>query len=151
MLYKTHLAFGFLAGLFAIKFFNPDNQLLFMTIVLFGSIFPDIDHPESKLGRKAKIFSFLFEHRGFFHSFIFLILVDIILFLFLKQYLILIYAFNIGFISHLIADMVNHMGIMPLHPFSKFRIKGFIKTGALMETLLFFILIILDIWKMVNL
>src|SRR3989344_789769 len=134
MLFKTHLAFGFLLGLFAIPLLNPDNQLLFMMIILIGSIFSDIDHPKSKLGKKIKIIGFLFEHRGFFHSFIFLIL---------------IYAFNIGFISHLIADIANNMGIMPFHPFSKFRISGFIKTGALLETLLFFVLILLDIYKLI--
>ena len=151
MLFKTHLAFGFLLGLFAIPLLNPDNQLLFMMIILIGSIFSDIDHPKSKLGKKIKIIGFLFEHRGFFHSFIFLILIDTILFLFLKEYLILIYAFNIGFISHLIADIANNMGIMPFHPFSKFRISGFIKTGALLETLLFFVLILLDIYKLITL
>jgi len=149
MLFKTHLAFGFLIGLFGIQFLNPSNQLLFMAIVLLGSVFSDVDHPESKLGRKIKIIGFLFEHRGFFHSFIFLILVNIPLFLFLNKYLIYIYAFNIGFISHLIADMINHMGIMPLHPLSKFRISGFIKTGNLFESLLFYVLIGFSIWKLV--
>lgn len=151
MLFKTHIAFGFLLGLLGIEFLKPENQLLFMTIVLISSIFPDIDHPNSKFGKNIKIIGFLFEHRGFFHSFIFLALVNIPLFLYLKQYLILIYAFNIGFISHIIIDIINHMGIMPFHPFSKFRIKGFIKTGALIETLLFFVLIILDVWKLIRL
>lgn len=151
MLFKTHLAFGFLLGLFAIEFLNPTNQLLFITIILLSSIFPDIDHPNSKIGNKARIFSFLFEHRGFFHSLIFLVLVNIPLFLFLKQYLIYIYAFNIGFISHLIIDIINHMGIMPFHPLSRFRIKGFVKTGRLFETLLFIVLIIIDIYKLIKL
>ena len=149
MLFKTHLAFGFLLGLFAIEFLKPGNQLLFMTIVLLSSIFPDIDHPDSKIGSKAKIFSFLFEHRGFFHSLLFLALVYVVSILFIKNIYFILPLF-IGYGSHLFIDCFNQAGIMPLHPLSRFRIKGFIKTGALLETILFFVLIAVDIWKLLN-
>ena len=150
MLFKTHLAFGFLAGLLALNIFNPANVILFFTLVLIGSILPDIDHPKSKIGRKIKIIGFLFEHRGFFHSLLFLIFLYIFSVLLFKNNSFILPLF-IGYSSHLFIDSFNHLGIMPLHPLSRFRIKGFVKTGALAETMLFFGLVAIDIWKLLNL
>ena|SRR3989344_5482131 len=149
MLFRTHLAFGFLVGLLSLKIFIPNNSLLFFILVLIGSILPDIDHPKSKIGKRIKIVGFLFEHRGFFHSLLFLALVYVVSILFIKNIYFILPLF-IGYGSHLLIDCFNQAGIMPLHPLSRFRIKGFIKTGALLETILFFVLIAVDIWKLLN-
>jgi len=147
MLFRTHLALGFLVGLIALKIFNPSNTIFFFILVLIGSVLPDIDHPKSKIGKKVKIIGFLFEHRGFFHSILFLILIYFISVTFLRNnYFIL--PLIIGYSSHLFIDCFNHKGIMPLHPLSRLRIKGFIKTGALLETILFFCLVALDVWNL---
>lgn len=149
MLFRTHLAFGFLAALLALKIFSPDNLILFFILVLIGSILPDVDNPKSKIGKKIKVIGFLFEHRGFFHSLLFLAVIYIISILFFRNnYFIL--PLVIGYSSHLFIDCFNHIGIMPLHPLSRFRIRGFIKTGALLETILFFSLVVVDIWKLLN-
>jgi len=50
-------------------------------------------------------------------------------------------AIFIGYLTHLIADSITLEGINFLYPFSSFRIKGLIRTGSLIESLLFFILI----------
>lgn len=150
MMFKTHLMFGFLVGLFAISFLRPANQLLFISIILLSAVFADIDHPDSKIGSKVKIIGFLFEHRGFFHS-VFAVLLFGIAFFFLLHQKIYVYAALIGYASHLLADMINHMGIMPFHPFSRYRIKGFIKTNSMCEILIFVLLIILSGWKLVHL
>ncbi len=147
MLFRTHLAFGFLIGLLALKIIDPYNTILFLILVLIGSVLPDIDHPKSKVGKKVKIIGFLFEHRGFFHSLLFLILIHVVLALFFRSNPFVL-PFVIGYTSHLFIDCFNHKGIMPFHPLSRFRIKGFIKTGALLETTLFFGLIAADIWNL---
>lgn len=139
------MVFGFFIGLLALKIFKPPNTILFFILVLIGSILPDIDHPKSKIGKKVKVIGFLFEHRGFFHSLLFLILIYAISTIFFtNNYFIL--PLIIGYSSHLFIDCLNHKGIMLLHPLSKFRIKGFMKTGSLLETLLFSVLVVVDIW-----
>ncbi|PMC34983.1 MULTISPECIES: metal-dependent hydrolase [Metabacillus] len=59
MLAYSHQVFGITWGLitlttlnlFGIDFKDPIDMLLFFGLVLFGSLFPDIDTPNSKLGR----------------------------------------------------------------------------------------------------
>jgi len=149
MMFKTHLAVGFLAGLFAITYLHPGNQILFMFLVLLGSALPDIDHPESKVGKRFKPFNYLLEHRGFFHSLFALVLVFIIAKLITNNQ-IMIGAVLIGYLSHILADILNEQGIMPFHPFSRFRLSGFIKTNTTAEFIVFLIISALGIYKLLH-
>lgn len=102
-----------------------------------GSLIPDIDEPNSTLGKKVKLLSkgikVIFGHRGILHTPFFLILVSIGLFFVLKQcpekYLVLATQasifFIIGYLSHLVLDAMTPAGIMLLYPFSKNKM-GFI-------------------------
>ncbi|MEW6063550.1 MAG: metal-dependent hydrolase [Nanoarchaeota archaeon] len=147
-MFKTHLAFGFLIAMFALQYLHPSNQILFLALVLFSSIFPDIDHPKSKLGKYVPFNSILLEHRGFFHSFLILPLISLLLVLFSKTgYAIPVI---IGYGSHLFSDAVTKEGIMPLHPLSKYKIKGFIETGKSLEYVLFLAITSISIWKLFN-
>ena len=150
MMFKTHLAFGFLVGLLLIQFFRPANQILFLTLVVIGSVLPDIDHPNSKIGSKVKIIGFLFEHRGFFHSVFALILLMFPLYYFLKSYMLGI-AILAGYAAHILIDAFSKQGIMPFHPLSRFTIKGFIKTNGLVEYVIFIALIFIDAIKLISL
>ena len=73
-MFKTHLAIGFLMGLFSLKYFHFTllNSILFLFLITIFSALPDIDHPKSKYGRYLWFLSipisFIFKHRGFFHS-----------------------------------------------------------------------------------
>lgn len=150
MMYKTHLAFGFLIGLLGIMLLRPANQILFIAIVVFASVLPDIDHPDSKMGRNIKIIGFLFEHRGFFHSVFALVGFSIAMYLIFKTNVYAI-AMLIGYGSHLIMDSLTIKGIMPLHPFTRMSVRGFIKTNSLAETFLFLVFIGVDIWLLLRL
>ncbi|OTA20732.1 hydrolase [Xenorhabdus beddingii] len=92
--------------------------------VLLASLLPDIDHPSSTLGRLFRFISIpisrLCGHRGFTHSLLAL-MVGIILF----QTEIpadwpiptdFVHAMVVGYISHLIADMLTPAGIPLLWP-----------------------------------
>jgi len=147
---RTHVVFAFLLGLLGISYLNPRNQILFITLVILGSLLPDIDHPDSKVGRKVKIIAFLFEHRGFFHSIILLAIVNAI-FWWYSNITIYLIAFNIGYVSHILLDAFNHQGIMPFHPFSKKKIKGVLKSDGLVEQILFILILCATIYKLVNL
>jgi len=149
MMFKTHVVFGFLVGLFLIQFMHPANQILFMTLVVLASILPDIDHPDSKLGKKVKIIGFLFEHRGFFHSVFALVLFSFPVFYFLNP----LYGLAVlaGYLSHMAIDCLTHQGIMPFHPLSRQRISGFIATNSSFEFVIFILIAAFDLYKLLNL
>jgi inner membrane protein len=149
MMFKTHLMVGILAGLLAIKVLTPHNQILFIVLVMFASLLPDIDHPDSKIGSKVKIVGFLFEHRGFFHSLIATILFSVLAYSFLGM--IGLQAVAIGYLSHLFADSLTREGIMFLYPLTKRRMNGIFKTGSIAEYVIFFVLVVLNGYALLNL
>ena len=148
MMFKTHIVIAFLFGLLGITFFHPSNQVLFISVVMIGGLLPDIDHPRSKLGRHFRPFMFLFEHRGFFHSFLMLPVIAVLLYFANLPYLAL--PTIVGYKSHLLSDLVTKEGIMPFHPISRFRLRGFIKTGGLIEIIIFAGTIVFSGYYLVN-
>jgi inner membrane protein len=144
MMFKTHLAFGFLIAVVALRFLNPKNQLLFAFILLIGSAFPDIDHPRSKIGKLARPFSYIFEHRGFFHSFLAIAVLTFITYI-LSGSMLYSVAFLLGYASHILTDALTPQGIAPLHPILKFRLRGFLTTGTIYEYAFFLTLVAADI------
>ncbi|MCP3682507.1 MAG: metal-dependent hydrolase [bacterium] len=140
MMLSTHLLFGLLAGLVFVDFFDIENRILFLAIVVFSAAIPDIDTLKSKIGKKLEPFArviSLFTHRGFFHSLTALMILYIILFFLDKD--IALAAF-IGFLSHLILDATTKKGVMLFYPM-KFKLKGFMKTGSFTEYVVMFIIL----------
>lgn len=133
MLFRTHIAFSFLIGLIFISVLNPVNQILFMILVLSGSAVPDIDQPNSKIGKNFKIIGWLFRHRGIFHSVFMALLISSALYFFTGYFS----AFLLGYLSHLVTDSFTVSGIAFLYPLSNKKVRGFIKTGSMSENLMF--------------
>ncbi len=149
MLFRTHLAFSFLIGLYLISILEVKNQILFMIILLFFSIFPDIDGSSSKISKKLRPFSHisnLFGHRNILHTIYFPILISLILFI--LNFRLVSLAVLFGYLMHIFLDLTTKKGIALFYPLSKKRIKGFIKVGSLTENIIFTILIILIIYKL---
>lgn len=138
MLYITHLMFAFVLSLLTLLFIDA-NIAFFVLIALFAALLPDIDTDSSKLGKRAKIFSMFFQHRGFFHSLTALLLFSFIFFYAFKEFNYTI-AFVIGYGSHLLLDMLNISGIALFYPLSSYRIKGFFRTSQLFEFMLIVLL-----------
>ena len=143
MMYYTHAAFGLFSSLIFLHFFEIKYSVLFVLVVLFFSVFPDIDEPKSKIGRKNKFFSsiigFIFGHRGFFHS----IYIPLILyFIFYSISVEIGIAVLVGYFSHLLMDAMTRHGIRPLYPIINRKINGFIKTNSLFEKIIFLIIIL---------
>lgn len=101
-----------------------------------GSLIPDIDEPNSILGKKVKLLSkglkTIFGHRGIIHTPIFLVLLSFIIFYFGRKYVppdyesyfyLAFINFNVGYVSHLFLDMLTPAGIMLFYPFSKNKFK----------------------------
>jgi len=150
MLWKTHLAFGFLSGMIAMSFVNTGNTYIFFGLVLFASLLPDIDNPESKIGRKLKIIGRIFRHRGIFHSILTGAVISGLAWHFINKPCGT--ALFIGYASHLLIDGFTKQGVNFLHPFSKLHLSGFIETGKAGELILFGLIIagiILNIFRLI--
>jgi membrane-bound metal-dependent hydrolase YbcI (DUF457 family) len=114
---------GLFCSLFSINIFgNP----LYLSLCLFGSLLPDIDHTKSLIGKLfypiAKWISVKFGHRTITHSIFFLIAIVFISFfldkLFFQNYDITIIVFFSVF-SHLLFDMLTLQGIPLFYPIYK--------------------------------
>ncbi len=151
MMAHTHMAFGLLFGLLSISFIHPANKYLFIGIVIFSSLLPDLDHPQSKLGRKfflSKVFNMLFGHRGFFHA----------IWIPIGVWLILSFGFGIsygaavfvGYFAHLFSDGLTKAGVNLVHPLHQLRLQGFIETGGVVEHLTCFAVVIFSIILLVS-
>lgn len=164
----THVLGGVTAGLITQKFLSGQftlaegaEPILFVSSLLagsfIGSVLPDIDHPNSFIGRKLKISSFiinkLFGHRGITHTLIFSIVIPLIIAVIafygldgLAQSMMMYFSIGlfVGILSHLILDAMTKSGVPLLYPFTDktFRIGGLIKTGGKTELLVRFSLFI---------
>ena len=151
MLFRTHLAFGFLAGLLLIRYLEIKNQILFIAVLLFFSVFPDIDELNSRISEKFKplavIIHFIFGHRGFFHSIYIPIIFSTAFFALNLKYLGVAALF--GYLSHLFLDSLTLGGIRLLYPLKK-KLFSFIKTGSLVENMLFLAFLAADIYLLVT-
>ncbi len=133
MMGRTHMAFGFLAGVVFYGVFHA-NWLIFIPLAVFGSLLPDIDHHNSKINRiipVTQIVPTLFKHRGFFHS----IWPAGILYFGFSAVGLGVYGIplTVGYLSHLFSDCLTKLGCNLLHPLSTFRVQGFIYTDGPME------------------
>ena len=133
MMAPTHKGFGILLALVLIN----DFSLIGLVIASFGSLMPDIDHPQSVLGRYVKPLGRYLSHRGFTHSLIGFMSFSVLLLAPVYYFEINIkysYFFMVGYASHLIADMMNVSGIPLFWPdLQRIRILR-ISTGKLGET-----------------
>lgn len=137
--YRTHCLAGTCSGLIlgtmiAQTPYTMDSVLLIGIVTISsaaGSFLPDIDEPNSKIGRKAKPISYLIHntvgHRGMMHTplialfltIILLVLKDAYLPALLQKYITLgILGFILGFLSHLFIDSLTKGGIAWLWPLS---------------------------------
>lgn len=152
MMYYTHLALAIFFGLFTLNYFYIPYAWLFMLVVIVSGFLPDIDAPNSKIGRKFKpiswLLKFFFGHRKLIHS-IFIPIILFIMFWFVNLKFVA-WGILIGWISHLVGDMLTKEGILPFYPI-KLKLRGLIKTAGLIEKILFVIIILLDVCFLVRL
>src|SRR3989344_98108 len=141
MMLKTHLAITCFLVLLLLPFIS--DKIIFVVVALIITYIPDIDTESSKVGKKKifRLVQLFTKHRGFFHSFTFLLLMTIILVLFFP---ILALGFFVGYSSHLIAYSFTIQGITPFFPWKK-KSTGMIRTGSKTESFIFLIFLIADL------
>ena len=150
MMYKTHLVFGLLAGLVFLKYYNVGNIALFLGVCCFFAILADIDHPQSKIGRKIKPLSWgcnkLFGHRGVLHS-IFPVIALYLVFMYILGWRDIALGAGVGYFSHILVDAFTIQGINFLNPVGRAKVSGFVETGSIVEWLFFVVFIVLIFFR----
>ena len=147
VMFHTHVLLGIVVFLFFKDFFSGGNELIFFFMVLLGSVLPDIDERRSRINRWSgfvgTVIAFFAKHRGFFHS----VTLYFILLLVITAYWSNYYAWGlfIGYVAHLIGDGITRMGVPVFYPFSQFKIKGPIKVGGFVESIILVVLAIIII------
>lgn len=138
---KTHKIGGICSGLIASTMLFSNNvgvegllsSALIVSGATIGSLAPDIDHPESKVGRKfilkpISIFiNKVFGHRTITHSVVIsifmtmILLFSTLLFSGIPNFIYsnLIIGFCVGWFSHLLLDLLTVKGIPVFYPFIK--------------------------------
>ncbi|MBI4144985.1 metal-dependent hydrolase [Candidatus Woesearchaeota archaeon] len=138
MLGRTHIAIGILLALLLLPFISVPSKLLFVALVAFGSLLPDVDHENSKINKVIPVTRWipkLFKHRGFFHSIFPVIIIYGVFWYFNERFIGLSLAF--GYLTHLFSDSLTRMGVNFLHPVSTWHMRGPIETGTIFETAIF--------------
>jgi inner membrane protein len=145
MMFITHIGFAIFIGLISVKFSSlPVSKYFFLLAIVLGSLLPDLDSATSFIGKKFKLVSLFFRHRGMIHSVVFLAGFSIISFLITKNFYYFL-AFAMGYLSHLLLDSMTPSGVAFFWP-SKVRTRGIFKTTGLVDILLLALFIGLDVF-----
>lgn len=143
MMAHSHVLFG-ACGWWAWCLYSGDPVTATDTAVaMLGGLLPDIDHPQSTLGRRIPFISIpiakVFGHRGITHSLLAVIGVAALL-MFYGVPLIgmgaagILAPVCIGYLSHLVGDMLTPSGVPLLWPVKKNYSIGLFRTGSPVET-----------------
>lgn len=136
---KTHTSCGLLVGALTIEYFHTDlfTSVTVITLAVISSLFPDICHTQSKIGRRLRILSFfirtIFGHRTFTHSLLFISIISCLLYA-IQTPIYYLVAIILGLLSHVILDMLTPRGVKFLYPIPiKVRFPVVFKTGGLVD------------------
>ena len=142
MLFRTHIMFS-LAVYFLLTYFL-EMPLFVLFFVLLGTGFVDIDAKSSKFGNHwyFRPLQWITKHRGFLHSLIAGVIFSLVIG---AINLWAGFGFFVGYVSHLFLDCFTKSGVRLFWPF-KFKIKGFVRSGGMIEDIVFVLLLLGNIF-----
>jgi inner membrane protein len=144
MMAKSHVVVGLATWVAAAPLLHLSTvDPLYLGLAVAGSLLPDIDHPQSWIGRRARPISTAiaatFSHRGLTHSAIAVFaLVALLLHAGYRQGTVS--ALAVGYLSHLAADMLTPRGLRLAWPLRTSWGLPLCRTGSPMEPLIVFAL-----------
>lgn len=158
----THQTFGITFGLGAILLLQlfgiypsgVEETIIYFSLVLLGSLLPDLDTPRSKLGRKlwpiAFIISIFVKHGTATHSLLFVVGVIVtsgLIFGMLQLSWFYTLGIGLGTLSHVVGDWLTKSGVPLLYPFRTERFKAPVtfRTSSLREGLVCLSLFVVNI------
>lgn len=145
---RTHAAGGMLSACAAVVLLRPAPSppvlLSALGVGMLGALLPDIDHPQSAMGRQLPVVSdgvsLLMGHRRGVHSLLAAAVLGVAAWSGLRLAcpglsLLLAVSFVFGYLSHLLLDALNPEGVPFLWPFVKRRFGiPLAHTGGMMES-----------------
>ena len=154
---KGHLALALLPAIPIAAHLNLQEQMIFLGAVGFGVLLPDIDEPNSYIGRRFKFISiplkiFGIKHRTFTHYLIFPLIVFLISLFLSRIYQLIGFGLTLGILMHDIGDMLTKGGIKGFfYPFLREKTIRILPknlafyTNSITEYILIFILYLINI------
>lgn len=138
MMAKSHVVVGFASWVATAPLLHlPPGDPGSLALAVAGSLLPDIDHPNSWIGRRTRPVSTAIAaalgHRGLTHSAVAVAgLVALLLHAGYRQ--AEVSALAVGYLSHLAADMLTPRGLRLAWPLRKTWGIPLCRTGSPMET-----------------
>ena len=120
-----------------------EMPLYVLAFVLLAAAFVDVDVKNSSFGNRwyFRPLQWIVKHRGVLHSLFFGVFLSLILG---SVSLWAGFGFFVGYVSHLFLDCWTKSGVRLFWPF-KYRVKGFIRSGGIVEDVVFVLLMLVDI------
>jgi inner membrane protein len=147
MMAGSHVVVGVAAWVWAAPHLGlPSLDIVPLALAIGGSLLPDIDHPQSWVGRRLRVISrplaATLGHRGFTHSFLAVIVCALLL---RWQGLTrgIIAPVVVGYLSHLAADFFTSSGLRLAWPLHRRYALPLCKTGSPAESV---IVVLFAIW-----
>lgn len=160
MTWQTHAMVGANAAWIPVVLGVADERLLLVAGAgAFAALLPDIDAPYAKIHtigkRSFSSFRNVFRHRHFFHSFLAVGLVYLIVWAFFHDTIpVLALVCAAGYLSHLLIDGFNKTGVRLFFPFRimvSFLPKSLrTRVGGPVDQLLFFVGLVSVLYLMVT-
>jgi len=160
---KGHVALAITPALIIADGLKSELYVLFLGFVFIGALLPDIDEPNSFIGKRLNFLSIPLkilgiEHRTFTHYLIFPFMLLLIASFVSNPYIqISVLGLSFGVLMHDIGDMLTKGGIKGfLYPFYKnktFRVlpkEMTFYTNSIIEHIVIFILVLIDIFIVIK-
>lgn len=153
-MFFNHQVFGVGAGLIIHKYIEqyiPTTDLFVaIPLIMLGVLLPDIDTPNSKVGRLLPFLSYpigtIFGHRSITHSLLFAIGLSCYG---LTSDTPIIFWLGFGVLMHVLGDFFTPAGVPLLWPFSKrFKFVVTFSTGGIVEPVFAWGVFILGVAKL---
>lgn len=152
--YHTHIVTSLAIGAGIASQTSLSFTMSYAVGIIIGSLLPDIDEPNSYVGRRSLGMSNkvkqAFGHRGMTHSIIIWAIIAAVLLS--ESHSLFFYGFIIGYLLHIIEDFFSVQGVPLFWPFQTKRYKFFItyRTSGFLEAVIFYLSFALFIYIGVN-
>lgn len=147
MLWRTHIVTGASAGLLLAGQTNVETAVASASIAGLAALLPDIDSPQSKLGRLVpvipRVLSITVGHRGLLHSLVGALAMSLLMTVLIRiwydqSFWVLLPLVLVGYVSHILIDSLTNSGCPLLYPLP-FHLKvPLFSTGSFAERLIAF-------------
>lgn len=154
MMARSHVLVGLASWVAASPLLHlPTLDPVYLGLAVFGALLPDIDHPNSWVGRRSRPLSTaiaaLLGHRGLTHSAIAVVgLVALLAHVGTRRGTI--WALVIGYLSHLAADMLTPQGLRLAWPLRRTWGLPVCRTGSPAEPIIVTVLCAGAWWLLVR-